>query len=131
MRKVTAFLMIFAGTMACVFVFNIALYTMLPEYKNLIRVMVPDRDIPVVEVSKEAPAGTDMHESDAGEADIMQNIKPDSYYKLTYIDNESVALTDSPSEDKPAIVDKEYHEDCGTGKGYWVITYDDGTTEIE
>ena len=26
---------------------------------------------------------------------------------------------------------KEYHEDCGTGKGYWVITYEDGSTSIE
>ncbi len=131
MRKVTAFLMIFAGTMACVFVFNIALYTMLPEYKNLIRVMVPDRDIPVVEVSKEAPAGTDSPETQAGEDNIMQNIKPDSYYKITYINNDSIPLENQPTEAERVIVDKEYHEDCGTGKGYWVITYDDGTTEIE
>ena len=27
--------------------------------------------------------------------------------------------------------DKEYHEDCGTGKGYWVITYSDGSTSVE
>ena len=131
MRKVTAFLMIFAGTMACVFVFNIALYTMLPEYKNMIRVMVPDRDIPVVTVSDETVSEEDITKSRNDESDIMQNIKPDSYYKLTYIENESVALKDSPSDNKHVIVDKQYHEDCGTGKGYWVITYDDGTTEIE
>lgn len=32
---------------------------------------------------------------------------------------------------QPVIIDKEYHEDCGTGKGYWVITYSDGSTSIE
>ena len=29
------------------------------------------------------------------------------------------------------IVDKKYYEDCGSDKGYWVITYEDGTTSIE
>jgi hypothetical protein len=57
--------------------------------------------------------------------------KPDSYYKITYINNDSVPLEEQPTEQERVIVNKEYHEDCGTGKGYWVITYDDGTTEIE
>lgn len=29
------------------------------------------------------------------------------------------------------IVDKKYYEDCGSDSGYWVITYEDGTTSIE
>lgn len=29
------------------------------------------------------------------------------------------------------VVDKKYYEDCGSDKGYWVITYEDGTTSIE
>ena len=47
----------------------------------------------------------------------------------------TVAEKNGTGEDKkakqPVIVDKEYHEDCGTGKGYWVITYSDGSTSIE
>ncbi len=34
-------------------------------------------------------------------------------------------------QQKLQIIDKEYHEDCGTGKGYWVITYSDGSTSVE
>ncbi|MCR5402278.1 MAG: hypothetical protein K6E91_00450 [Butyrivibrio sp.] len=41
------------------------------------------------------------------------------------------ASPDASTEKKAVIVDKEYHEDCGTGKGYWVITYSDGSTVIE
>ena len=52
-------------------------------------------------------------------------------YKITYINNEPVAMDEKPADTEKVIIDKQYHEDCGTGKGYWVITYDDGTTEIE
>ena len=41
------------------------------------------------------------------------------------------AVPDSSTEKTAVIVGKEYHEDCGTGKGYWVITYSDGSTVIE
>ena len=32
---------------------------------------------------------------------------------------------------KPSVVNKEYHEDCGTGEGYWIIQYSDGSVEVE
>ena len=38
---------------------------------------------------------------------------------------------DTDDVKKAAIVDKEYHEDCGTGEGYWIIRYSDGTVEVE
>ena len=46
--------------------------------------------------------------------------------------NITVNGTEEDNSDKePVIVDKEYHEDCGTGEGYWIIKYEDGTTVIE
>ena len=40
-------------------------------------------------------------------------------------------VSSKSTEKKPVIIDKEYHEDCGTGEGYWVITYSDGSTVVE
>ena len=125
MRKIQTFMTIFAGTIFLVFMFNILLYVFVPEFRNTVLSLVADRDIPVVTVTEEPEVQEDINLDKAVEK------KPYSYYKITYINNDPVALEDQPAEEKPAIIDREYHEDCGTGKGYWVITYEDGTTEIE
>ena len=53
-------------------------------------------------------------------------------------ENPEVPLSDTIIEietetqgDEPLIIDKEYHEDCGTGEGYWIIKYEDGSVKIE
>ena len=124
MRKLLICLLIFSGTISCIFMFNIVLCAMVPEYHSLLSGMVTDDDIPVVTV--EQPVVQE-------EVKLDENVekKPDSYYKITYIENEDVAADAAPDEAKPAMIDRQYHEDCGTGKGYWVITYEDGTIEIE
>lgn len=128
MRRILTFLSIFAGTVLCVFIFNIVLYSAVPAYRYLLEGLVADDDIPTVTVTDVPKVQEDVNlDNMVSEPEK----KPDSYYKITYINNDSIPLEDQPSEAEHVIVDKEYHEDCGTGKGYWVITYDDGTTEIE
>ena len=110
------------------FVFNIVLYSAVPTYRYLLAGFVADDNIPTVTVTDVPKVQEDVNlDNMVSEPEK----KPDSYYKITYINNDSIPLEDQPSEAEHVIVDKEYHEDCGTGKGYWVITYDDGTTEIE
>ena len=128
MRRILTFLSIFAGTVLCVFIFNIVLYSAVPAYRYLLEGLVADDNIPTVTVTDVPKVQEDVNlDNMVSEPEK----KPDSYYKITYINNDSIPLEDQPSEAEHVIVDKEYHEDCGTGKGYWVITYDDGTTEIE
>ena len=128
MRRILTFTSIFAGTVLCVFIFNIVLYSAVPAYRYLLEDVVADDNIPTVTVTNEP----DLQQDISIDNEVFElEKKPDSYYKLTYINNEPVALDGQPKEIERVIVDKEYHEDCGTGKGYWVITYDDGTTEIE
>ena len=128
MRRILTFLSIFTGTVLCVFVFNIILYSAVPAYRYLLEGLVADDNIPTVTVTDVPKAQED---TDLDNIASEPEKKPDSYYKITYINNDSIPLEDQPSEAEHVIIDKEYHEDCGTGKGYWVITYDDGTTEIE
>ena len=128
MRRILTFLSIFEGTVLCVFVFNIILYSAVPAYRYLLEGLVADDNIPTVTVTDVPKVQEDTNlDNIASEPEK----KPDSYYKITYINNDSVPLEEQPTDKERVIIDKEYHEDCGTGKGYWVITYDDGTTEIE
>lgn len=128
MRKILTFLIIFGGTVSCVLMFGIVLYAIAPEYRQVVTVLVEDDDIPVVTVSQQPVADENIENEETKPA---YEKKPDSYYKITYIENEPVATESEPTEKEAAIIDRQYHEDCGTGKGYWVITYEDGTMEIE
>ena len=128
MRKILTFLIIFGGTVSCVLMFSIVLYAITPEYRQVVTALVEDDDIPVVTVSQQPVADENIENEETKPA---YEKKPDSYYKITYIENEPVATESEPTEKEAAIIDRQYHEDCGTGKGYWVITYEDGTMEIE
>ena len=128
MRKILTFLIIFGGTVSCVLMFGIVLYAIAPEYRHVVTALVEDDDIPVVTVSQQ-PIEEEVKESE--EPESTPEKKPDSYYKITYIENEPVATKSQPTDKETVIIDRQYHEDCGTGKGYWVITYEDGTIEIE
>ncbi len=134
MRKVATFILILSGTIFTVFVFNIVLYATVPEYRKAINVYADknDDDIPVVTSS-----GTVYDEDNVvvlTETDTVPAAKEVEETDASLLAEKAVAAlrveTDAVSE-KPQIVDKEYHEDCGTKKGYWVITYADGSIGIE
>ena len=52
MRKFLTFIFIFAGTVSCVFIFNIVLYTVVPSYRHFLEGLVQDDKIPVVTVTE-------------------------------------------------------------------------------
>ena len=138
MNKFLTFLMIFMGTVFSLVALNIVLYAMVPGYHDALSSIVDrDDDIPVVEVATPArPA----KQAEPQITDLTAG--KDTEASLEYLEDEEVALSESAEDaEKDAsasntatalqIIDKEYHEDCGTGKGYWVITYSDGSVGIE
>ncbi len=124
------FLFLFTGTAFMVFIFNLLLYAFWPAYHDAVSASVAesvtvttDRSIPVVipqMVKEESPAPKAVPEEV-----VVQSLGDE---KVAFSPEVSKETAEEP---ELVIVDKQYHEDCGTGKGYWVITYSDGSTEIE
>ncbi len=126
MRKVLTFTLIFAGTVFVVFLFNIMMYATVPEYHDAISAAVASSkdDIPVV--TPEMVIGPVATKEAADENSITLEVE-DEKVALSY----EAEVEETKDDPELIIVDKQYHEDCGTGKGYWVITYSDGSTAIE
>ncbi len=129
MRKVLGFTMIFTGTVISIIIFNILLYTIAPAYRNVLAEAVSEDEIPIVEASTEPVVivKDDIKVQTTNETSADVNISED--YK-----NEEQVTEEKKTSDKEKelqIIDKEYHEDCGTGEGYWVITYSDGSVGLE
>ena len=102
-----------------IFILNILLYITVPFYKDALNGAVKADDIPVVEVSSAPVIYQD-------EATIDNSSKEEPEIVFYGVKSEE----DTKTAEK-LIVDKTYYEDCGTGKGYWVITYADGSTSIQ
>jgi hypothetical protein len=93
-------------------------------------------DIPVVDVSTDLVADSTFSEESTDAVSLNASTKTLEEMLLEMGAYDEVPLAADVNSagaeaDTRQIVDKEYHEDCGTGKGYWVITYDDGSTSIE
>ena len=147
MRRVSTFLFIFIGAVFSVFIMNIVMYSLIPEYHDAVSAaMSTSDDIPVVTPDMVEETKISTGASDAtGSISYLEAEKENSEKAVELVD-EAVALAGSSSsvrtdtkedteskEDvkEPIVIDKKYHEDCGTGKGYWVITYSDGSVVIE
>ncbi len=150
-RFVGATLIISAATFG-LFLTNLLLYVYNPTYHNVVlSAVIGNDDIPVVEgrnkgqnisgsksaainelVAIEAENGeikeTSVKELDESITEVPLSASFDKDIEAV-IDNCDTDVTSK--EDKPAIVDKQYHEDCGSGKGYWIITYSDGSVKVE
>lgn len=136
MRKALSVTFVITVSLLSVFIFNIFLYALSPSYRELFQgIVYSDDGIPVVYVSN-----PDVNAYDPGKPDYdnTREILPVET-PLAVSPNEGVEGTtnaaaeseESVDEENPSIVDRNYYEDCGTGKGYWVITYSDGSTSIE
>ena len=131
MRKVLTFVFIFSGTIFAVFILNIVMYALVPVYHDTIESALGRDEIPVVTGSTvESTVGSTVIESEpvATVSNPVDELvkETDNVFVFTsggsdYVENDC----------EPIIIDREYHEDCGTGKGYWVLTYADGTVVIE
>ena len=134
MRKVLTFTLIFTGTVLTVFMFNLLMYAVVPDYHDAIASAVASSEdhIPVItpDMVKES---TGAALNTAANTKAQMQAEYDAVIPVTTtLKDGDVPLSSSVSEaQKPTIIDKEYHEDCGTGKGYWVITYSDGSTAVE
>lgn len=132
MNKALTFITIFLGTVFSVFVLNIVLYALVPAYHDaLSSVMDREEKIPVVEVNR-APIQKEAEAEEPDEPHFTNlTAGKETDATLETLSDEDVALSETVEDTAREIVDKEYHEDCGSGKGYWVITYSDGTVVIE
>lgn len=150
MNKALTFIMIFMGTVFTVFLLNIVLYALVPGYHDTISSMIsPDDDIPVVEVNRaENGSQTEVEltefapgkETDATLSEVsagketeasLENLKDEEVPMAASAEDTAKAASESNTATALQIINKEYHEDCGTGEGYWVITYSDGSVGIE
>lgn len=135
MKKIMFLPVILTGMLSSLFIFNLILYAMVPAYHTALSEAVHGKNeaIPTVVVNRKN-SSIEVTEEPAVDSSI---------YVINYEDNmtplspsfewpdESAATDEDASDRKPEIIEKTYHEDCGTGKGYWVIKYSDGSYEIE
>ncbi len=130
MRKAITFTLIFIGTISSVFIFNLMMYALVPVYHDAISAAVASSgdDIPVITPDMVRSESEDAAASAMNSAGITKL----SLTQTKTLEDSEVALSATVEEGKkPIVIDKVYHEDCGSGKGYWVITYDDGSVGIE
>ena len=139
MRSLLKVTIAVAGTILGVFMINIMLFCYVPSYRDALeRAVGQDDDIPVVTVDNVSGSvviqnnvaqSADAVMIEDKESDMIPLTSGISYDDSSFTVEKSVDAVDSV--EKPQIIDKEYHEDCGTGKGYWVIKYSDGSTSVE
>ena len=128
MKKVAATTLVFMGLMACVIVFNIILCVAVPPYKDFLTAAVKEEPAPPV--VKAATIGISQKTDEPTEKKLtLEELK--EKYDISALACKSSCDEDCDGNAELTIVDKTYHEDCGTGKGYWVITYSDGSTVVE
>ncbi len=141
MRKILVISIALSGALLGVFIFNLLLFSTVPSYHDALEeAVLGESTIPTIIVDKKnEPGGRGSGTIFAEEPTEQEAAIEDEPVALT-----PTAFTDYPSdtkqneteeveniEPKKEIIDKTYHEDCGTGEGYWVITYSDGSTEVE
>ena len=155
MRRGLSLIFILSGTILSIFVFNIVMYAAVPAYRGMLEAAVggPDEKIPVaaprqadstsdatLPVTAVTTDAADIKSDDSSDTTALneESTEPadesllSKKYEYTYDKNEQyVNEKSTDGEEKTLVINKEYHEDCGTGKGYWVITYADGSTAVE
>ena len=128
MRKFVKIAMIFVGMVLGIFIFNLVLYANSPGYRKTLGGMVEEKNYVQEETA------TDVEEQATENSTYAVEIVPDTKpVEEVAPDTKSETETETPEPEaeEKVVVDKTYHEDCGTGKGYWVITYSDGSVGLE
>ena len=139
MRRMLVISFIISASMLSIFALNIVLYAMVPAYRNALLMSVSgiNMDIPVIEATGEV-VGDGL--AIAGDiTDSLDTFEEEGAPEIRNIGEVAIPLTVAPeTEDvsyteaaEPQIIERTYYEDCGTGEGYWVIKYSDGTTKVE
>ena len=136
MNKALTFTVIFSGTLFSVFLLNIILYALVPGYHDALNSAVTTKEeIPVVEVDRSVIEKREAKvmdvTKDRTEEYAFEELLDDDVPMAASAEDTAKAACESNTATALSIIDKEYHEDCGTGDGYWVITYSDGSVGIE
>lgn len=131
MRKFTKIAMIFVGTVLGIFIFNLVLYANNPGYRSALGGMVEEKSYDQGVSASDATAQTAENSVNAEESVSEAAPVANSKVEDMVPDARAEERTLEPESEEKVIVDKTYHEDCGTGKGYWVITYSDGSVGLE
>ena len=147
MKRFLGLSLFFSGLVLFFFTSNIVLYSHSKDYRDALREAVTgreDEDIPVVDISRDVIISYDEDKVIYRELENKELPEDEVPLAAAYPDDitdennqdEDVSAKKSAESGKeslkePVIVDKEYHEDCGSGEGYWLIKYEDGTTAIE
>lgn len=137
MRRILAISLIVSGTIFSLFIFNLIMFATIPEYRSFLTGSVKsEAEIPVVDANGSViENGSFTMEEDTDSVALNASTESIEARLIELGAADEVPLAenadDAAAGNVKQIVDREYHEDCGTGKGYWVITYDDGSTEVE
>lgn len=126
MKRILAVLIALSGAALGVLIFNLFLVSYVPAYHEAFEnAVMRDANIPTVIVNKDGeiiPPRTIISDEPVALTPIM----------TTDAEDYSIDATDSETLDtEKEIIEKSYYNDFETGEGYWVITYSDGSTEIE
>ena len=135
MRRIIFLPLILTGMLFSLFIVNLLLFSLVPSYHDALTeaVLGKSDDIPTVIVTQKDNT-TETADETAGDSNIYVINYEESEVPLSPTvtwPEENAASSDAGSDSKLEIVDRTYHEDCGTGKGYWVIKYSDGSYGIE
>lgn len=125
MRRTCGLLIAIVGTIFSVFIFNLLMCIFVPEYHDALSNVVNTEDDGIVTVEILEPSEVPLTDSIPKES-----LTPSTHQERTRTGAKKVIVKDTTSS-KPEIIDKTYHEDCGSDKGYWVITYSDGSIGVE
>lgn len=126
MRRLSGIFLAIPIAFVFIFMLNIMLYTTVPFYKEALNGALGKEDIPVVEASNEPVIYADeiIEIEDNSTATAAEG-------KTTISFTGTTQSEETQKEPEKIIIDKVYYEDCGSGEGYWVITYNDGSKIIE
>ncbi|WP_026651980.1 hypothetical protein [Butyrivibrio proteoclasticus] len=157
MRKFLGFLFVVTGSVFSLFLINVFLCLFIPSYHDALALIVrgnekkEDTTISFDEEPKIPLSDGEFRNVDAdrdGDSEWMNTKGSDVDYtdpdRVTGLVTDTTKGTeieqttgdnskdqDDEKANRPEIVDKTYHEDCGSDGGYWVITYSDGSIGIE
>ena len=102
----------------------------MPAYHDALEsAVVGDSEIPTVVVDENRDAVV-IHKSIYASAEADEESVTEIDTTNLSFEEEVVPLSGEIDSEK-RIVDKTYYEDCGTGNGYWIIKYEDGSTSVE
>lgn len=132
MKRFVGLTLVFSGAVFGIFVLNLFLYAYNPDYHNAVEAaVIGDSDIPVVTADGVTLNSKNVVIEETKEIPLAATYEKTEIPSQTVLKDEEVCQEDESAEKGPSIVDKEYHEDCGTGEGYWIIKYSDGSVEVE